>query len=585
MNTQRGLRLWMCVAAIALATGCACADVEVSASLSRQTVAVGGATQLTIQVNGQVAGVSGPALPEIDGLEIVSSGRSQNMSYVNGQMTSSVQYTYVVQAIRAGSYTIPPISVTAGGKTLTTQMLTLTVTGGAGAPNHAPPPDQPPASPDQNYEELFVTTEVDNERPYVGQQIILTMSFFQRAGVRLADSPSYTPAETEGLVAEAMPDPPNDTIVLAGSEYSVIRRRTALLAPAAGKYRIEPVTISYTRNFFDPERTIQSEPIVIEAKPLPTRNQPADFCGLVGEMTAGLTVDRSATSAGESLTARVTATGIGDMRRIEAPELSASGGCKVYPGGGQPSVGPRASGDRQVLGGTAWFEYLLVPHEAGTVTVGPVTMSYFDPDAEQYRRATTESAQVTISQGAVVAPLVQDTPGDELRYIKPTGGGLHERQPVTSSLWFWLAQLLPLVWLATTLRARAEDSRRERDPQYRRFVEAGSRARANLSNATGSGKSAWEAADHALTRYVADKTFAAASSVSPASAEEALVAAGASDELAARVGRTLGRMRGGRFAPGADASAPDEELLDEARELIDELERALVWGNDGRRGA
>jgi hypothetical protein len=58
VNTQRGLRLWMCVAAIALATGCACADVEVSASLSRQTVAVGGATQLTIQVSGQVAGVS-----------------------------------------------------------------------------------------------------------------------------------------------------------------------------------------------------------------------------------------------------------------------------------------------------------------------------------------------------------------------------------------------------------------------------------------------------------------------------------------------------------------------------------------------
>lgn len=589
MSAHRSGLMWICAAAITLAAGCACAEVEVSASLSRPTIVVGGSTQLTILVSGQVAGVSGPALPDIAGLVIVSSGRSQNMSYVNGQMTSSVQYTYVVRALEAGSYTIPPISVTAGGQTLTTQMLTLTVTGGGSGSNHAPPPnptnDQPPATPEQSYDELFVTTEVDNERPYVGQQIMLTMSFYQRAGVRLAESPSYTPAETEGLVAEPMPDPPNETVTLGGSQYSVIRRKTALLAPTAGKYTINPAIISYTRNFFDAQRTIQSEPIAIEARPLPTRNQPDDFCGLVGEMTAGLSVDKTTTSAGESLTARVTATGIGDMRRIEAPELSVSGGCKVYPAGGQPSVGPRPSGDGQALGGTAWFEYLLVPHEAGTLTVGPVTMSFFDPDAGQYRRATTGTAQVTISQGAAVAPVVEDAPSDELRYIKPTGGGLHERRPVTSSLWFWLAQLLPLAWLATAVRARAEDSRRERDPQYRRFIEAQSRARASLSNAASSDKSAWELADEILTRYVADKTFAAASSVSPASAEEALTVAGAGDELVSRVRQTLSRLRGGRFAPGADTSASDEELLGEARGLIEELERTLVWSGDGRRGA
>ncbi len=588
MTTRHGRNIWMCAAAIMLAAGGACAEVEVSASLSRQTIPVSGTAQLTVLVSGQVAGVSAPVFPEIDGLVIVSSGRSQNMSYVNGEMTSSVQYTYVVQATEAGTYTIPPISVTAGGETLTTQMLTVNVTGTRYRPNPAPEPDQPdqsPATPEETYEELFVTTEVDNDKPYVGQQVMLTMSFFQRAGVRLANSPSYTPSVTEGLVAEPMPDPPNETVVLAGSQYSVIRRRTALLAPAAGNYQISPVVISYTRNFFDPERTIQSEPIDIEARPLPTRNQPADFCGLVGEMTAGLSVDKTATSTGESLTARVTTTGLGDMRRIEAPELTTTDGYKVYPAGGQPSVGPRASGDGQVLGGSASFEYLLVPHEAGTMTVGPVTMSFFDPTTEQYRRATSGTAQVEISQGATVAPVVEDTPGDELRYIKPTGGGLHERRPVTSSPWFWLAQLLPLAWLGTAMQARAEDSRRERDPRYRRFVEAGSRASASLIAAAASGKSAWELADEVLTRYVADKTFAAASSLSPTGAAEALAVAGAGEELASRVGQTLGRMRGGRFAPGADTSATDDELLGQARGLIDELESVLEWTGGGGRDA
>jgi len=592
IDTRRSLNwriLALTPALIALAILHACADVSVSASLSRQSIPVGGAAQLTIEVNGAAGGVSQPQIPPMDGLEIISSGRSQNMSFTNGHMSASVQHSYVIRAIKPGDYTIPPISVEVSGTTFTTQVLAITVTGTSGTSNQPATPATPPVAEDptepdppaqETYEDLFVTLEVDNDKPYVGQQVILTMSFYQLAGIRMAGTPSYTPPTTEGLVAEPLPEPDQQAVMLAGTNYTVIQRRTALFAPAAGDYTIKPAFITYTRNFFDPETTIQSEELTLRVRPLPAARKPDNFCGLVGQMTVGLTADQTRLATGESLTVRVQATGVGDMRRIAAPELPATGDCKVYPAGGAPTIRAQQRGDQQLIGGAASFDYLLVPRESGELTIGPVTMSFFDPDANQYRTATSEPLKIDVRQGTAAAPVAEQHPGDELRYIKTGTRGLRARPPITAMPGFWVLQLLPLIWLGTVLRERAEDVRRQRDPRYRRFVEAFSLAESTLGSQPAD-KGSHELADEALSGYVADKTFEAATSLSPTLAAQSLTQAGASDELAQRVAQTLSTLRAGRFAPGAGA-IDDSALLDQVRDLIAEIERMLEWDGGHR---
>ena len=69
-------------------------------------------------------------LPQVEGIAFHSRGQSSRVNIVNGSMSSSLVQTYVVQAERPGTYTIPPIKVTAGRESGVTKPLSFEVTAG-----------------------------------------------------------------------------------------------------------------------------------------------------------------------------------------------------------------------------------------------------------------------------------------------------------------------------------------------------------------------------------------------------------------------------------------------------------------------
>jgi len=473
--------------------------------------------------------------------------------------------------------------VRAGAQMLTTSPLALKVVSGAAPPSRPGLPPLPPTpAPEpvgEANEDIFVKTEVSNPTPYEGEQVVLTMSFYKRADLTLAETPSYSPPDTPGLVSEGLPDPPQQRVMLGNLPYTVIQRQLALFAPTPGQYQIGPAVITFTRDFFGPEETISSDPITLRVKALPA-SRPDDFCGLVGEMTAELNVDATQTRTGDSVTARVTINGIGDVRRIQPPKLPVSAPCRIFEAGSQAKTAPRVVGQQQLLGGTVTFEYLLVPQQAGRLTIGPVKMHYFDPATRSYRPVSTGALVLEVAQGEVSPAPVDAQPAKELAYVRNTSRALRARPPVTSSRWFWIVQLLPLIGLAVVVRQRAEIVRRERDPRYRRLVEARGRAHALLAAArrkAGEGKDAFELADEALSGYVADKLDLSAMTLSPPGARDALTEAGVSLHVAQRVEDMLRTLRAGRFAPGAALLDP-RQVVRSVAQLIDELERTLGRG-------
>ena len=107
---------------------------QVIAQLSGNTVEAGQGVMLTLQVEG--GSVQGdPVFPQVENLIINQRGKSQQMRVVNGKVSRSVNYSYVVGSMQPGEYVIPAATVKVGGKEFKTQALKLTVRPGAnGAP-------------------------------------------------------------------------------------------------------------------------------------------------------------------------------------------------------------------------------------------------------------------------------------------------------------------------------------------------------------------------------------------------------------------------------------------------------------------
>ena len=119
------------------------ADVSVSATLPRPVISAGDMAELQVTVSG-VQGADLPQQLNVEGLQIRLTGQSTQVQMVNFHVSSSAVYSYSIMPVRTGAFTIPPVTVTADGRTFQTRPLSLRV---ENAPVPAPVPQQavPPA--------------------------------------------------------------------------------------------------------------------------------------------------------------------------------------------------------------------------------------------------------------------------------------------------------------------------------------------------------------------------------------------------------------------------------------------------------
>ena len=96
-----------------------------TASLDRDTITLGEQATLSLAIEGsQSPHVPTPGVP---GLEITQTGTSQNVSFVNGAMSSTFTITFSVAARQPGEFTIPSLTAEVNGQSFATEPLKLTV--------------------------------------------------------------------------------------------------------------------------------------------------------------------------------------------------------------------------------------------------------------------------------------------------------------------------------------------------------------------------------------------------------------------------------------------------------------------------
>ncbi len=596
-------------AAALLWAGPAAAYLTVTAETDRTSVEINENLYLTVTVAGDSASVPEPKLPNMQNFNVYSSGRSQSISIINGKITTSVSFTYILTPRFLGAQTIPSITVSNGKEKAAAPEIRITVSKAAqGAAQQAKPARRAAGGARAaKGDQLFLKAETDRKAAYVGEQINFSIRFY--TAVPLSSNPQYIPPSFKNLIAEDLPPVRNGETTINGVRYSYSEIKTALFALTPGPAQIKPASViaqvsvddqldPFDPNFFQKmmamsgaqgqSRQLSTDQLDIEIKPLPG-GAPASFAGAVGSYTVSAASDRSDAKAGEAVNFSVTVNGSGNLKAVTAPKLPDLADFKVFDT--MSSLDVRK--DNDVISGRKTFTYILVPRSEGRKTIPPVKFSFFDPKTGGYRELQTEPVTMNVEKGqqegrsvnfAGVAEASQVTPsGSDIRYVsEETGGGnLPFLAAKAARLPLWVhalpAALLALTfWLARLNRFRADN------PLLFRFRRARSEADRDVDEAealikAGKPNEAVSLLYDSFMDYLSDKCGAKVSALTMRKAVELMRARfpRAGDRAADEVQELWSALELRHFSPEAAGSEGAGDLAKKYSLLIELLEKEL----------
>ncbi len=460
----RGGRIASCVVlatvAMVVVTGArpASSSVEVQARVERRVLAAGETTTLEVVVRGASGNISEPELNVPQGVDVLSSGRMQNFSWVNGRSNSETVFRYEIAPTGAGRYTVGPIHVRVGGQIYESPAIDLTV---SAAPTPVGNAGSGPAS---------LIAEVTPARPYVGQPLLLRVRLIQRSP--LAEDPQYTPPATPGFWSERFSEPESYYAAQGPQRVLVTETRARLYALAVGDATVgeavASVALATPGPVLDPfgwlggrvprrELTLKSPPVRVQVRELPA-GAPPGFDGAVGSFTVAFTADRTRTSQDVPVTVRLEVRGVGNLPLLHTPALTPRD-FEPFTGAVEDSLGAPGS----LASGRRRFQWTLLPRRQGDLTIEAPSFAWFDPATAAYGRVSLRPLVVSVGP-----PLYS---GEAASELFPTMFADHPLDPTARPVapWAWAVSGLALGASLTLWRrsrrvpADAADRARQRE--------------------------------------------------------------------------------------------------------------------------
>ncbi|MFH1121699.1 MAG: BatD family protein [Bacteroidota bacterium] len=593
--------------------------VEFTAT-AREVVSVGDQFRLVFSVNAQASGFTAPVLKDFTVLAGPSQSSSTSMQIINNQVTRTVDYsfTYILSADKEGTFTIGPASVNVDGKVYKSNQVTVkAVKGNAPQPRQGAQGSQGNQQPsgEISSRDLFVRASVSKSNPYQGEQIIVTYKIYTRVPVAeysITKAPGLSGFWTQDLIKDSKNlNQYRETV--DGAEYVVAEiKKDAMFAQKSGKLTIEPLEMDviaqvqrklgrkptndpFFDNFFNDsffgntvqniKKTISSNQITINVKPLPNEGKPIDFTGAVGNFSITATTDRNELKANDAMSLKFTVTGKGNIKLIDKPALVFPSDFEVYDPRISDNINTVASG----VSGSRTFEYLIIPRNPGNFIIKPATFAYFDINTGIYKTLKSQEFKIIVERGdgsestfTTGGNNKEDFKliGSDIRFIKTGRLDLH---PVNTFLFgsipFWLLLATPLILFIIFLVVWKNELKKRGNKALMRNRKATGVARKRLKLAEKFLKQAnqeafWSETSNALWGYMSDKFNIPRSTLSMDSVNEALSAKNVNEELIKQFMSTLNNCEFARFAPGNKTQAMDQ-LYGQAIDVITRTEQEL----------
>jgi hypothetical protein len=470
-------------------------------SIESNQIATGDMVQFSITVTGSSSAPQ-PEIRQIDGLDIKYLGPMSQFQFINGRTSSSIAHNYVLTALKSGNYTLGPFEIVDGQNKLTTNTVQLTVVKGtSGGRNSAGAGLNDSGNSGQTDSQLYFNFSLPKTRIYLGERIPVTFRLYV-GDVRLGGS-------IESLALN-QPEVALDQIKISGEQQQLVNGQvyrvvelTGILSPVkTGTFTLGPAKMvlpvmvrrrqSPFDDFFDDyvKRTVQLDSknkLTVTILPLPMAGRPANFSQGIGRFQISASANPTVVKQGDPVTVQMTVSGTGNLQSITAPTLANTKGFKVYDPQRKETPDQNGAPANQVT-----FEQVLIPLETSVRQIGPLVLSYFDPDSGSFRQASTAAIPITVKSNpnfnaaTVLASIGtgNEELGQDLIYIKDNPGQLRSAgKPVYRELWFELLQLLPLLGLAGAYAYRKRQKMLLADTPESRALRANHQANRRLITA------------------------------------------------------------------------------------------------------
>jgi hypothetical protein len=291
---------------------------------------------------------------------------------------------------------------------------------------------------------LFIEASLDNRKPWVGQEVLLTYTlFFGDLAPRIEDK---TKPEHPGLWVQEV-NPENYIRSTPTTVNGVLRRKAVIkqlkLVPIqSGKlsvtnYRLgcilpknRQITLD-SRN--DVETVVTAPAMIIEAKALP-QPAPESFNGAVGSFTINVSPEKGRVHAGEPMALFITVTGRGNLKTLPPVTVTLPTGLRKNEAG-IPTVLQERAGQPEE---SVTTRITLMPEETGSFRFVPVRITFFDPWKGRYETTESKEISVTVIPGKSPA---QEPPA----LIAPDKAASREQFPLSAIMLTMAASVVALI--------------------------------------------------------------------------------------------------------------------------------------------
>lgn len=584
------------------------------ASVDKNPVAVG--DQLTLSFTLQNAGSGGGRnlrLPNLDNFRIMMGpSTTSNMQIINGAVSSSFTYSYVLQPKNVGKYTIGAAIIEVGGKTYSTSPITVEVSKIVAQPKQQQRQGATEDVEAQLADNLLLRATIDRSRVVQGQQVNLVYKLYTRVQIQnynLTKSPTMTGFWSEDV--ETAKQIQLSTETYNGKQFQVgVIKRSALFPTQSGTLEIGPMEITTfvtvrDKRSWDPfdvfngnpfgrqiEYVVKSDPIRIKVDPLPP-DAPASFKGAVGKFSISAKADKQNAKTNEPISYKVTIAGTGNIKVLESPSIEVPSDFEQY----TPKVTDNINRRDARISGSKTFEYILVPRYPGKKIIKPVEFSYFDLGKNEYVTLKSPELEINVEQGAAgTSPFVSSSPREDvqmlsqdIRFIKVDRPRFVKRgEYLHTSGTFIALMLLPLAGLAGTFvytrqrQAVMSDVVGYRNRQAIRVARKGLRNAEGLLKEISGGEDSSEKkiafyseVAKAMWKYLGDKLNIQQADISIDTAVSELSKRSVKPETTTAVKTLLETCEMARFAPTSLSVDVMKKTYDDASKIIVELERTL----------
>lgn len=572
------------------------------------SVAVGENFRLSYTVNTQnVEDLHIGKIP--DAFELITGPyRSQQSSYqmVNGHTssTSSMTFTYILCALKNGTYTIPAAHLVANGKRLTSKAVKIKVSGtnsnSGGTPRmHDDNDDQPrlrDAGSPISGNDLFIKVSANKRRVHEQEPVLLTYKVYTL--VDLTQLEGKMPDLT-GFHTQEIPMPQQKSFHIEninGRAYRCVTWSQYVMYPQmTGNLKIPSITFNGTvvqqnrdvdpfeaffnggSGYIEVKRSIKAPGMTIQVEALPER--PANFSGGVGLFNISAQLNKNVVKANEPVTLRVIVGGTGNLKLIKQPLVHFPKDFDKY----DAKITDKTKLTTNGVEGNMIYDFLAVPRNQGSYVIPAIEFIYFDVSSNSYKTIKTQPFKLEVAKGDGSVNAAADYGNLKSRDIHPIKEGETDIQDTNDifygsvAYWILLAVLLALfISVFVLFRKRAienADIIKLKGKKANRIAEKRLKF-ANRFMLSGQHDKFYDEVLRTLWGYVSDKLNIPAEHLSKENISENLKSKNVDEATITNFVTAVEECEFNRYAPG-DIKGNMKQTFDAAMNAIIKIENTL----------